>query len=319
MAYQKVSINHREQLFDNGNFTYLDELIHSSEIRVRLISDIILGDDEAEDYKEGIKFKGDSLLLDGRGHTIDAKGKSTIFDFNAKKVRIINTTFKNGFEAIFNEGSLTFENCRFLKNDGSITNDGDLVIRDCEFIKNYESEDGICGGGIFHCGGSMEIYDCLFHENSATIGAAIFSNAKAIIKGSTFSENFAARSGAIYTDGNFLIKGCDFIKNRSIDDAGAINNWNASMIIEDSNFLNNYTKRSGDAILNEGNLTVKKSSFKDNRGQYYGCAIYNDDGSLEISDSNFSDNIKAISISRKDPLKLENCEFNDDEIEYRNY
>ena len=74
------------------SFKYLDDLIHSGVKEIVLDSDIVLSDDEESDYKNGIKLDVDDLVISGNGHTIDACGKTRIFDCNRINIIIKNVT-----------------------------------------------------------------------------------------------------------------------------------------------------------------------------------------------------------------------------------
>ena len=61
------------------NFRYLHDLIDSSHgKKIKLEYDIVLGDGEESEFPNGIMFMCSEF--DGNGHTIDARGKTPIFD-----------------------------------------------------------------------------------------------------------------------------------------------------------------------------------------------------------------------------------------------
>ena len=61
------------------SFKHLDNLIHSGLKEISLDIDIVLDDDERLEYGEGISLDIDDLLIDGNGHTIDARSHARIF------------------------------------------------------------------------------------------------------------------------------------------------------------------------------------------------------------------------------------------------
>ena len=138
---------------NKSNFKYLDNLIHSGKKKIILDSDIILGDGEEEIYSEGIKIDVDHILIDGNGHTIDAREKVRIFEIESIDVDIFNITFKNGFYegdrdddggAILNHGVVCFKDCNFINNSSNygsaINNEMKLCILDCNFNGNIPNE-----------------------------------------------------------------------------------------------------------------------------------------------------------------------------------
>ncbi|WP_407374049.1 hypothetical protein [Methanobrevibacter sp.] len=353
MSYQNVSQRYINRLFYNSdrNFKYLDNLIHSSDGKVVLKSDIVLDDVECERYARGIEFKGDVLHIDGAGHTIDARCKAAIFDFNGTDIIIENTIFKNGHErenhvdTLSNEGSMSLLNCRFLNNYSVVCNDGDMVVRDCIFKGNF---DDLAGGAIAHFEGNLEVHNSLFKDNSSSIGGAIYSDGRAVISRCTFKENHSQhRPGAIYAEGEMIIRECDFKNNFSEEGAGAIYNWEESdLTAVDSIFEKNHAEYAGGAIVNDGNLSIRQCKFNENSAGTFGGAIhnssnleisqsgfsanvsvanggaiYNNDGVLEILRSSFSGNRggigEAICVSRSDVFKLDESDLNDDCVGYQ--
>lgn len=130
------------------NFKELDKLIHSRKNRITLTSDVVLEDGEELIYKNGIEIDVDGLIIDGKGHTIDARDKARIFNVRAKlQIIIVNVVFKNG---LHREGGgaicsfskfLTLGNCTFNHNTsnegGAIYNHAFLKASNCSFKYNY--------------------------------------------------------------------------------------------------------------------------------------------------------------------------------------
>jgi hypothetical protein len=165
------------------DFTYLDDLINSGEDVVKLDYDVVLNCLEGEDskYFAGIKVYGIDLVIDGNGHSVDARGKIPIFRIKGGKLKINNITLKNGNSfieggAIMNEGELIICNSRLCnnqanKNGGAIFNCEKLTAINCMFSKNGV---GTSGGAIFN-DGDLNVIDSTFSDNSAYLGRAILS------------------------------------------------------------------------------------------------------------------------------------------------
>jgi predicted outer membrane repeat protein len=319
-------------------------MIHGPRDRVVLTSDITLGRREEEEYKNGIEFKGGHLRIYGGGHTIDARGKSSIFNFDGEHVYIENAVIKNGLDAISNKGSLTFVECSFLKNSGAIINDGKLRVENCTFRKNLNG--GGAAGAIVHNGDYLQIGMSDFEENCAKDAGAICSSKSGTIFGCNFTKNQADGVGAISAKGDFKVMHSKFENNMAIRDGGAISNRNADLLVSHSTFKRNFASKGSGAISNHGNLSVEYCDFNDNgaglcggairnvcnlkifetyfrynRSCLRGGAISSDGGILEISDSTFSGNRGAIGeeicISKEDVFKLDNCRLDDDKIAYK--
>lgn len=243
------------------NFKYLDELVHSGENKISLTSDIALDDGEISNYKKGIELDIDDLIIDGRGHTIDACGSSRIFKCTGKNVTIKNVVFKNG----------SFE------YGGAINNyRGNLTIIGCEFSSNYSDD---YGGAIRNSRyATLTIIESVFFENGAQLGGgAIHNNENCIlhIDESTFRDNHAKYCGAIFNDGKMTTYCSFFESNRSILYGGAIGN-DGEFKISNSLMINNVAKENGGALANvrTGRMTVADSTFTSNRAEKAG-AIYN--------------------------------------------
>lgn len=188
------------------NFKYLDDLIHSGAEKVVLDADIVLGDDEKEKYWDGISLDVESLVIDGAGHSVDARGKVRIFNVSALNVKITNITLKNGHDlnggAIFNGCFLEVRNVNFESNrsdrGGAIFNAVQLTLFDCNFLDNRS---GFEGGAIFN-DGKLDAEYCSFTSNLSLLqGGAIYNCAVLHIRDSVFKRNVSSEiAGAIFTE-----------------------------------------------------------------------------------------------------------------------
>ncbi len=212
------------------NFEYLDNLIHGGSKRITLEDDIALDSSEASQFEKGIKLDVNNLVLDGNGHTIDAKGKVRIFDVSAGNVTLKNFNFKNGYSKLggvietdrhvhIKISHCTFEGNEAFGDGGAIRNwhEGDVKINDCTFRKNSSSDHG---GAIFNYG-NLEVADSRFESNTAKNhnGGAIATDNKLLVKNCVFIDNTAPhRNGdSIYNDGSemFEAQNCKFSGNKN--------------------------------------------------------------------------------------------------------
>lgn len=232
------------------NFKYLDNLIHSGVKEIILDSDINLSDREKSKYSEGIKLDVDDLVIDGNGHTIDAKGKTRIFDCTGKNIFIKNIVLKSGFV----DGS-----------GGAINNRGTLSMKNTTL---QENEAEINGGAIFNYMGRLTIMESTIIGNTARDGGAINSQFadELIITKSTIAENVVKHDG------------------------GAITNYKGQLTITESTFTGNTAKHYGGAIDNIGRSTITESTFTGNTAKSGGGVIYNNEGSFKVNDCEFSNN-----------------------------
>ena len=151
-----------------------------------------------DDGGQGIDIFVSNITINGNGHILDGKGKSTLFFVYGENVKISNLTFTNSYYANtrVNIGTSEFQNgrsplcwegnngmldsCIFYKNSalmmgGAITwkgNDG--TISNCVF---YNNTAGMIGGAIYLAGSNNIISRCAFlNSASKTGGENIFIN-----------------------------------------------------------------------------------------------------------------------------------------------
>lgn len=166
---------------------------------------------------------------------------------------------------IYNPGNSSTVNSSGLINTTGAENTANIKITDSRFYKNYSEGNGT----ILRVNGE-----------------------KVIIKNSKFESNRAlwngseADGGSIAVSGNTVLEISDslFARNSAEGDGGAIANLSstASIKIENTNFLENFSLDSGGAIYNQGQLNIysstllknKSDAYKNDNQVYYGGAIF---------------------------------------------
>lgn len=302
------------------SFKYLDGLIHGGEKRIALDSDIIISDDEVHEYIEGISIDANDIVIDGNGHSIDARKETQIFKITGHNVVLKNLTFKNaaisgfhfdvtdvneienimsnnvisGGAAIQNFGITSIESSKFFGNEsheiaGAIVNaeNAFLELKDCEFKDNQASEFAVIDNFS-----KLKIEDCLFEKNSSTERGGVMGSAGELeIINSRFINNATGqRGGAIINWGNIKIYDSLFDKNSSNGAGGSIFNQQGNLFVSNSRFENNSSK-DGAAIFNFDVLSVENSRFINNASRNNGGAIFNYEiGKVEIKDCEFKNN-----------------------------
>ena len=145
--------------------------------------------------KEGIAISKDNIVIDGKGHTIDANGKTRIFNITGTTVYLKNIVFVNGnYDGV----------------GGAIRGYGDnLRIYNCTFESNHAE----WGGAVYSYPGSYaNIVNSTFRNNDAKYGGAVF--AYNYIR--DYYDNFT-------TYGNrHDIVNCTFDSNTATSDGGAL-------------------------------------------------------------------------------------------------
>ena len=323
------------------SFMHLDNLIHRGEKEILLDADIVLDEYEQSDYIEGIGLDVDDIVIDARGHSIDACGKVRIFNCTGKNIEIRNMDLKNGYAeghggAILNSGDLTIRSSSIASskadnNGGAIFNKGKMIIEDTYIIENKAVRSG---GAILNSDGDMDISHSEFRFNIAEEwGGAIYNSGELNISDSILNENISHyRGGAIfnYVNGlrivNSIISSNNAVGAGSFTTGGgAIFNYRGDLTIEGSTLEDNmaiaYSDKNtgGGAVSNSGKLSIMGCELKDNQSIYGGGAVSNG-GELNISDSKFIGNNGhgnggAILCTDKEKVKLDNCTFENNDGE----
>ena len=186
-------------------------------------------------------------------------------------------------------GNSTFANNTATSNGGVIFNYGiGFVVGNSTFVNN-SAADG--AGAILNGGRGFVVGNSTFANNTATSkGGAIYNYGIGFVVGnSTFVNNTAEDAGAVYNEGdNSVVGNSTFVNNTATSIGGAIIN-NGKLVVDNSAFEDNAANYYGGAILNNGKLVVDNSAFEDNAANYYGGAIFNWDD-LQVTNSAFDGN-----------------------------
>ena len=256
------------------------------------------------DAKSGIVIGMDNFVLEGNGHTIDAKNQSRIFNITANNITLSNLILVNGNAergaAIFAAGTLTLNNVTFKYNyatrGGAIlfyNRNATFSCNNTRFIDNY-ARDGpsIYGEGrfilnnsyvtskIFSKRSQICFFGELYAENvtfiniSSSYAPALFSDdvKSARIINSKFINlraNITAGAIGVRNVGELYIKGCEFINTTSSKNAGAV-----------------YADIAG-FIGNDGNVTILNTVFRDTYSRFGGAYVQLG-GNLTLNNTEFT-------------------------------
>ena len=166
-----------------------------------------------------------------------------------------NTDTDNSYTVVYSNGNVVVDG--FIITKGNANNPVDRG--------DYSSS----GGGWFNDGsrgnGSPNILNCLFVDNKAFYGGALYNNGRSgncngtLIQDCQFINNVArVDGGGIYNDGsngvcNVVISSCTFESNQSYYGAGILNRADygeANPLIENCTFTNNASMVRGSCIYN---------------------------------------------------------------------
>ena len=255
-----------------ARFATIDYAVSLKTGKITFTSDIVFDPEGDSEFINGILLEDDNLLIDGDGHTIDARGMARVFEVTGKNITIRNFIFLNCRAgeggAIINRGTLRLENVKFsvCRADfgGAICNaSGEITIKDVEFSANM-AEYG--GGAIHNDGGDILIWDCLIHQNRAQHGAISNSGGRIRLRNTCIRRNRASCKGsAIANDGGVMsISACTLRENAS-EGLGVVVNSNGEVRIEESDIKCNSAKDY--MIHNAGNLEINNCLLRLNRSK----------------------------------------------------
>ena len=240
---------------DKGTFTDLQNMINNASVG----STISLEKDYF--YDDGFDTEGIHtycpLVIEGNGHTIDALGKSRIFDISDSDIVLNNIIFCNGYSDS-NGGALLFtsEDVIVVYYGGYAFGDGSPSINNCTFVNNVAEGEG---GAIYDCMFDEEyrsqLVDCHFVNNSAKDGG-IISTCAFIISKCTFKDNFGDDIIDCYYDSD--LADCLFVNNS----AGRIISGYRLDVVRTT-----FNSNSGDTIIyykSDGQSEVKYCLFSNN-------------------------------------------------------
>ncbi|MDO5825139.1 MAG: hypothetical protein Q4Q22_02050 [Methanosphaera sp.] len=308
---------------DVKNFTYLNELIRSTENDITLEYDIKMNRDEFDQFPEGIVIDIDDLTIDGNGHSIDADEITRIFKITGKNIKIKNITLKNGYStdcggAIANTGSATITKSALKWNTsdidgGAIYNDigGKTTIIDTEIENNLANIDG---GGVFNWG-TLRMINSNLNWNKSQMDAGALHNGGMTYKSSISKHKLKDEKDILLNNAVAFIENCDITGNVGRNSCGAVLNWgrlqvkdsminhnltekrggainnqrSASVILENAIIRNNVSNKNGGGIYNLGNVKVNKSTFYDNFAKNNGAGVFNRQ-TMTITDTKFLNN-----------------------------
>ena len=320
---------------NTGSFSSLASEIDNSNDTLKLTMNYTYDSSCDENYIAGIAINK-SLTIDGNGYTLSGNNLARIFYVNANSVVLKNIIFINGYlnetesygGAIYwngDNGNIT--NCTFASNKvdnvgaGAICWNGtEGTISDSYFTNNSAKS----AGAVQWHGTNGSILNCNFTNNTATItsgGAVGWYAGEGNIFNCIFKANHANfMGGAFYSSfsENLEIDQCVFDRNYEIiaQGGGAINLFNVSGSIKNTNFTNNYEQMAynghGGAIFwrseLEQNGSIINCYFSSNKGLFgapKGTSIYTNIP-LSIYNSTFEDANDAKTIYNENILYLEN-------------
>ena len=174
----------------------------------------------------------------------------------------------------------TFKENGGLYGAGIFVAGSDFTVSDCVFDKNTAFGKGNMTPN--NNNGAAIVVTDTGKDITGAITGSNFTNNKAQYGGAIYiCEGNIAISDSLFVNNSADVEG------GAIDIGSAINN--PVVTVENSKFVNNTATSIGGAIINNGKLVVDNSAFEDNAANYYGGAIFNWDD-LQVTNSAFDGN-----------------------------
>jgi len=294
----KISSTNSDELLSDENDASLINLsndISASGSSLDLSKNYVYNSTKDTDIpNSGIKIEN-SIIIDGKGYSIDAGNSKRIFQISSSNVLLKNINFINGFHN---------DNGGAVLVDSGLTN---ITFENCFFTNNHANNQG----GAIHASSQLKIDNCNFTLNQVTtastsVGGSVYINTEnCVIINSRFNRNTANYGGAIYIhDQNLTINNCNFTSNTGLLYGGAINDGTnvRSYNILNSYFFNNTSLYGGSSINSNGGIStlptciINQCTFINNRAtstsynNARGGTVRNVGSGMLINNSHFENN-----------------------------
>ena len=233
----QTSIKQDETLKDaSGTFAQLDSQIQNAGVGSTLILDKNYTYSTSDTNPNGIIINK-NLTIDGKGHTLDGSGVSSIFIITGQShVTLKNITFANAYgsngaalswtsSSNVNVKYSTFRDNYVSGNGGAIyvEGNGDISLNSNISYSTFTNNHAVNGGAIYAGGILVSIISSNFNHNNVTNnGGSLFLNVGAYVSNCVFdSEHADNDGGAIYL--NSIITDTSSIPQSILDYLGVFN------------------------------------------------------------------------------------------------
>ncbi len=248
-----------------------------------------------------ISYEGLSFIGENKDNTILQYLGSDTFITTGNSITFTGITIKGG-SIQTSGGTLTATDTIFDSGVAKIETESDNYKYGNSYggaIKQSAST-GLDWGSIFGGGSSstqtINIDNCIFRNNFAAYGGAIYSEKGTVtISNSRFENNHAENGGgaiSVLNGAALTVDNCEFINDYSLYDAGgAIYVFNAtSASIKNSQFLNCHAAIGGALASLRSPVTISSSTFSSNKANWTGGAVFSMFGRLTSTGSDYYEN-----------------------------
>ena len=311
------------------NFNNLNKQISESQKEVKLTRNYAYNTNTDSNYTSGINITKNNYILDGDGHSIDAKCKASVFDVTGENITIKNLIIKNAFNGTINlnQASATYhlENIT-IQNSSSPETTGGICLTMCNVVINnsrFISNNGGESSDIFTSKDSnltvvnstfegekdnkwshIACYDGeLIVENSTFINshshysnAILGENVQVTVRNSKFRNLTAYETAgaiAVKKTSDLTVINCDFTDVSAFKNGGMIFadiNDGYEVKIVNSTFNEGFSQFGGTIMQLGGNLFISNSTIKDTQATFDGAAVWTSYANVSIENSTIKNN-----------------------------
>ena len=164
---------------------------------------------------------------------------------------------------IVNINNLTLMNGKSSKSGGAIYNEGTLTVNNCNFKNNTAY-----GGGAIdnYIGSQLNVVGSTFNHNQAYFGGAIENAGKMQINKGVFIDNSATFGGAIDNADNMSITNSNLNSNHATIAGGAVSNYEGFIELHFNKIIGNTANTGSSIIYGVGSANLTQNWWGSNAG-----------------------------------------------------
>ncbi|MDO5826273.1 MAG: hypothetical protein Q4Q22_07820, partial [Methanosphaera sp.] len=255
------------------------------------------------DITQDIDIKGTrkaiTITINGNHNTINGNNQNSFISIQKSNTLIVNNltisnTQSNRANAIRNLGNCILNNITIKdtyskynnsSSGGAIFNTGSMSITDCKFINNT-LDTVTFGGAAIYNSNNLSISDSIFENNTSSDGSAIYclNSKNTTIENCLFRNNIANSSTIYNLNSNISVENSSFELNSG--DYPICYLLEKGQVIFHNNQINRHSSRKG-LMYNDGMISIEQSSIFNN---IVSESLFCNNNRLYITDSDIYEN-----------------------------
>ena len=289
----------------NGTITYQMKMTNNYDIKVHNLTLDYLSNTQYIGSTQSAIFNLSKPThpvknVSGYKALVDAVNNFKQQTLNPYSIATVNLTRGNyNWTDLITWGNSTYKTLRIYGNGNLLDeNNKQFIIVDPGYtleLYNFKIRYATAtrGGVIYNNNGTINIYDSIFLNCTATKNGGVIYNdhGKVKILNSSFSNNKALNGAIIYNNNGFVNETKSYFSFNTANRGGVNYNIGETIIVK-STYKNNNAKINGGVNFNDKNkLTINNSNFINNKALNYGGVNYNNkNAKLNITSSQITNN-----------------------------